>query len=412
MTTDKSNIKIRQATIKDGSIIGKFYFETFAESTSLKYPSRWNWLYIENPFCKTTHELPLWIALDKDRVVGMAGSMQCRFQINQSTIKAAWGCDFRVSRDFRGKGLGKALEKARLSSLNFFSLDMSKVSRLVKTKLGALTGKAALNFLCVKRFEPSLLFKDFLRYLGIKSAETSLIYQIGLKLGAHKLFSTIVVLLFNFRSKKRSAESIKSNLSNLEYKNVDHFDEAVTQLWEKISKGYSLAVCRDSAYLNWKFVQQPHINYQRYIVLNNGELCGVLIFRLGEEPEIPIGTIVEAYTDKGTATLKEMLAFALKSLNEQGALIIRCVSTSAILSEILVNLGFRPFEYYVPVFLLNEKNCSMQQRAIDGEWFLSLGDQDLDEYPRVRQPSLKQIIQVILGKIIGQENLPNEDNSV
>ena len=410
MIRDRSNIKIRRATIEDGSIIEKFYYEAFAESTSLKYPLRWNWLYIENPFFKTTFKLPLWIALDKDRVVGMAGSMQCRFQINQSTIKAAWGCDFRVSSDFRGKGLGKALEKARLSSLNFFSLDMSKVSRLVKTKHGALTGKAALNFLYINRLEPFFLFKDFLRYLHLKINENSAIYKISLTLGLHKVISTIVCSLFNFRSKKKQTLLVDSILSNLEFKNVDYFDEAVSRLWENIGKKYSLAVCRDSTYLNWKFVQQPNINYQRYIVLDKGQLCGILIFRIGEEPEIPVGTIAEAYTSKGSAALKEMIAFAIKSLNDQGALIIKCTSSTAILSEILVDLGFRSFEYYVPVFLLNDKNWLLHQRALEGEWFLSLGDQDLDEYPRASQPSLKQIIQVISGKIIGQENLPNPDS--
>jgi hypothetical protein len=137
-----------------------------------------------------------------------------------------------------------------------------------------------------------------------------------------------------------------------------------------------------------------------------------LIYRLGEEPEIPIGTIVEAFTDQGSAVLEEMLAFALKSLNDQGAFIIKCASTTAILSDILVNLGFRPFEYYVPLFLLNDKDCSLQQSALNGDWFMTLGDQDLDEYPRASQPSLKQIIEVISGKLIGQENLPNQDNSM
>lgn len=412
MNKNVNSIQIRQATIKDGSMIEAFYFEAFPECKSLKYPSRWNWLYLENPFCKETPKLPVWIALDKNRVVGMAGTMQCRFQVAQTTIRAAWGCDFRVLSEFRGKGLGTSLEKARLESSNLISLDMSKISRFVKIRLGALPGKVAIDFFHIQRFEPSLIFKDFLRHLSIKSPETSLIYRIGIKLGAHKLISAIVTFFFNFDSKKKSTFFSKAIPSNLEFKNVDRFDETATKLWENIRKRYSLSVCRDSTYLNWKFVQQPHIDYQRYTVLNNGELCGILIFRLGKEPEMRIGTIVEAYTDRDDVALKEMIGFAARSLYDQGALIIKCTSTTRILSEILVNFGFRPFERHASVFLLKDKNNSLQQEALNGEWFMSLGDQDLDEYPRARQPSLKQIIQAISGKIMGHGKLPDQANSV
>jgi hypothetical protein len=338
--------------------------------------------------------------------------MQCQFQVANTTISAAWGCDFRVSRDFRGKGLGTSLEKARIGSVNFFSIDMSKISRLVKIKLGALPGKSVIDFFHIKRLEPSLIFRDSLRHLQIKSPETSLIYRIGIKLGAHKLISAIVTFFFNYHSKIRSTMLAKANSSNLEFKSVDCFDETATQLWKNISKRYSFTVRRDCTYLNWKYVQQPNINYQRYVVLNNSDLCGILIFRLGKEPEMPIGTIAEAFTDQDDGILKKMIDFAFKSLYDQGAMMIRCASTTTTLSKILINFGFRPFKYHAPVFLLKGKNCLLQQGALKGEWFISLGDQDLDEHPRARQPSLKQIIQVISGKIIGHGDLPNKVNYI
>lgn len=408
MNKDANNIRIRQATVKDTSIIEAFYTEIFPSFSALKYPSRWNWLYLENPFIEPGRDLPVWIAINKDRVVGMAGTIRCPFQIGETTINASWGCDFMVSRDFRGKGLGTALEKARLEPINFFSLDMSKPSRWVKAKLGSVPGRTTTDFLYVKKFQSFQIFEDFLRYMKIKAPKTSILYQIGLKLCVHKLISALITFLFNFHPKKKEGKIAKSSSADLEFKKVDCFDETATRLWENIRKKYSLAVRRDSTYLNWKFVQQPNINYQRFIVLDNGELCGILIFRLGKDPEIPIGMISEVFTDRGNEVLKTMIAFALSSLSDQGALMIQCASSSAAMSQILAQAGFRAIEYYVPMFRIKEENFSLQQTALRAEWLMSLGDQDLDEYPRAGQLSLKQILQVIFGKIIGNENLPNQ----
>ena len=405
---DENCIKIRRATVKDNLMIENFYTEAFPDVSSLKFPSRWNWLYFKNPFCKDNENLPVWIAIHKDRVVGMAGTMQSPFHIGEYIFTAAWGCDFRVLSDLRGKGLGKTLEKARMTN-NFFSLQMSKLSRVVKTKAGGVPGKTTTSFLHVKRFEPFLLFEDLLRYLNIKSARTSLLYQVGIKLHAHKLFSLFITSLFNFYPKMRAAPSNQSNLSNIEFKAVDYFDETATNLWDIIGKKYSLAVRRDSSYLNWKFVKQPHIIYQRFIVLDNGKPCGILIFRLGQEPEIPVGTIAEAYTNRSNSVLKEMISFAIRSLYNQGALMVRCASTMKELSDILSYYGFRPYQHFVPLFLLEDNKAYLQKQALNGEWFMSLGDQDLDEYPHAGQPSLNQIVKIIFGKIIGHEDIPNRD---
>ena len=271
MDKDGNSIKIRQATLKDTLMIEEFYSVAFPNVSSLKYPSRWNWLYFENPFCDFNDVLPVWISVQKDRVVGMAGTMQAPFQIGENIFNAAWGCDFRVLRDLRGKGLGKAIEKARMTS-DFFSLQMSKFSRVVKLRAGGVTGKTTTAYLHVKKFEPFLLFMDLLRYFKIKEPETSLLYRLGLWLRAHKLFSLFITFLFNLYPKMRAAPLDQSNLSNIEFKPVDYFDETATHLWEDIRKKYSLSVRRDSLYLNWKFVKQPHINYQRFLFLITANL--------------------------------------------------------------------------------------------------------------------------------------------
>ena len=42
---------------------------------------------------------------------------------------------------------------------------------------------------------------------------------------------------------------------------IQRFDDSFTELWDELAPKFDLAVRRDAAYLNWKFVAAPHVRY-------------------------------------------------------------------------------------------------------------------------------------------------------
>ena len=46
-----------------------------------------------------------------------------------------------------------------------------------------------------------------------------------------------------------------------EVRTIRHFDERFTRLWERVKGKFAFAVRRDAAYLNWKYIQPPHVRY-------------------------------------------------------------------------------------------------------------------------------------------------------
>ena len=42
---------------------------------------------------------------------------------------------------------------------------------------------------------------------------------------------------------------------------IRHFDGRFTELWERVGSSFGLAVRRDAPYLNWKYVEPPHVRY-------------------------------------------------------------------------------------------------------------------------------------------------------
>ena len=42
---------------------------------------------------------------------------------------------------------------------------------------------------------------------------------------------------------------------------IQRFDDSFTALWDELAPKFALAVRRDAAYLNWKYVSAPHVRY-------------------------------------------------------------------------------------------------------------------------------------------------------
>lgn len=389
---------VRQATFEDEVLIANFYKAIF-DNAQYKYPKRWKWLYERNPFYSDNRSLPIWIAIDQGKVVGMSCLMPQHFWAKQHNLKGAWGHDFRVLPEYRGMGIGTQLQKLRIETGSVFSLDASDVVRRINRKLGYLLGPKVIVYLHVKRFNPQSLFDDMFRYLRLSN--NIWLYKISHILRLPEFISALLKIVFKCRQYRfRISENEKISLT---FKPIDFFPRQVDELWNEIKDQYSLAVIRDHRYLNWKFVNQPHVSYQRFLVYKSSKLCGVLIFRLGQPPELPIGIIAEFYTNQESEILRQMLSFAVSELYRQGSLMIHCSVSTAERSKVLSRMGFIPIRKLLPTFFLGSDSESFYADiAAKGDWLMGFGDQDFDEYRKASHPYLKDLIKASFGRIPGE----------
>src|SRR4029450_6051174 len=49
------------------------------------------------------------------------------------------------------------------------------------------------------------------------------------------------------------------------------FDDSFTDLWERLTPKFDVAVRRDAAYLNWKFATAPHVRYTIAALVPDGK---------------------------------------------------------------------------------------------------------------------------------------------
>jgi hypothetical protein len=385
------DISIRQATKHDEFALSEFYRTAYGNE-KFKYPERWTWLYKDNPFIGD-NALPIWIAKHNNKIVGHTGAMYVPFKLFNEERVGAWSVDTILLPFCRGRGIGKRLQKANQDANDFFaSLSMSDVNRSIKIKLGGVEGASACRFLNTRRLCPDLLIP-----------KESLNKKIGSVLGVSMLnlikwFRCEKIIGFYYlrkiyRATKRSTSSVDS--LGVEFKLVNgRFGDEVDKLWKIVRSQYDITVEKNSLYLNWKYIDQPFTEYQRYFAYKNNKLTGVVIFRIGSPPEPKIGVIVEIIsrdnTEKGISSLMKL---AMKAIYKQKAIAIYFSGSSVDQEAGALKLGFLPVSREALVLHDQLNNDSLFSKK--NKTNLGYGDHDWDQYPRIRQLSITEIRQML-----------------
>ena len=290
---------MRRATEDDSEELQHFYRRAYGEARlKYKFPERWQWLYRNNPSIPDHKSLPIWIASEDGLIVGHTGAMYAQLKMGQDTRLAAWSVDTFVLQKYRGIGLGKRLQQANQDVHEvFISLHMSDANRYIKKEIGAFDGPDAALFVYTEKLHVHSFFERLRKALEKRlSARAS-------ELGWRVLHGSGIFHLISKRYERRLLAIQKDVDFSLEEK-LDfipvkgRFGSEVDTLWGRTRERFDFAVERSKAYLNWRFVDQPHTTYQRFYVFEKGMIKGLVIFRLGSAPEAPVGIIAEIFSIK------------------------------------------------------------------------------------------------------------------
>jgi hypothetical protein len=80
---------------------------------------------------------------------------------------------------------------------------------------------------------------------------------------------------------------------------IRRFDSAFTTLWEKLAPKFDLTVRRDAPYLNWRYIEPPHVRYSVVALKRQGELHGYAVYRHRHEPLGRVTMLVDFLVDPG-----------------------------------------------------------------------------------------------------------------
>lgn len=367
--------------------------EAYNDSLTYKYPHRHKWLFTDNPFVVAKDYYSFYyVKLENGCVAAWACSIVVPLIIEKYKVLAGMSIDTFTLQKYRCKGYGKLLQLTNQNKHDvFLSIGMSEANRRNKIRIGGIPLKPMMVFCKQLKAMHFDTFEE--NYYSTLNKKSKFLAYISKVFNLHTLFKYVVDLLFcNSRIKKvnKRVKYFESTFKEgFVFERINIFDHETQQVWDNYKDNFTFFVDRSCDYLNWKYCQQPHINYLKYKVKLSGKVVGFFVFRHGLKVECNSAIISEVVLiDKYRAIFHYILEYIEKAVKSEGGRYIYIGTTLKSQMRSLVDNQFILFKEYTPI--VNSNNATLKRALVKNELttFITLGDQDLD-YIRIKnQPTI------------------------
>jgi hypothetical protein len=332
--------------------VEQLYRRTFGTQAADAVRLRWDWAR-RNP-ANTSAEPPYWIVREGPTVIAACPHMPVRVSIRGLESDGAWSADPLVVAERQRQGLGEALLRGW--------------DRQSGVALGAGLSDGTRFLLQAKMRWPKPVALGCL----VKPLSRRALRRPSWPMPINRLVSAItlpfVLVVARARPLREHVEVVR------------RFDRGMDRLWERVAPRLDLAVRRDAAYLNWKFIEPPHVRYSVAVLKRDEEAHGYAVYRHLREPQGRVTQIVDFLVDPADERgLKTLLRWVDREARAEDSDKIRCYVQHAKFRRVLRRSGYFVVKANVPI---NAKVNAVQvppdfYDSADG-WHFTWGDGDLD----------------------------------
>jgi GNAT superfamily N-acetyltransferase len=336
----------------DRRAVEALYRRVFGNDAAEASRHRWDWQYRRNPN-NPGHEPEIWIAREGPALVGQYATMPVKLSLKGAEVRGSWGMDVMVAPERQRQGLGEVL---------FRTWD-----RNVGASLGL--GLSDSSY----RLFQKLKWPD----VGpvpclVKPLTRRAFRRPNWPVPINRLVSalTLPVVLIVARTRPLRAE----------VRLIQRFDDSFTTLWDELAPKFDLAVRRDAAYLNWKYVSAPHVRYAIAVLRRDNRNIGYAVYRHLHEPRGRVTLIVDFLADPDDeGALRTLLHWIDREARQADSDKIRVFAMHAGFRRVLRRSGYfqvkSTMEFVVKINGI-EVDPSFYENT--DTWHITLGDSDQD----------------------------------
>jgi len=261
--------EITRFTPDDIKPIHALYRRVFGADAAAAHQLRWDWQYRRNP-C-TPPDGPLtWIAREGPTVVGQHATMPVRLWVTGREVLGAWATDVMVAPERQRQGLGDVLV------------------RTWEQHVGAALG------LGHSQSSAALLSKQGWPSVGpvpvmVKPLTRRALRRPSWPLWMNRFVSAVTLPFVRIIARARPLRA--------EVVPFRRFGDEFTELWDRLAPKFDFAVRRDAPYLNWKFLEPPHVRYSMVALKRADALLGYAVYRHLHEPRGRVTLLVDFLVD-------------------------------------------------------------------------------------------------------------------
>lgn len=324
---------------------------TFGTQAADALRLRWDWLR-RNP-SNASGQPPFLIVREGPTVIAACPLMPVRVSLRGLDTEGAWASDPLVAAERQRRGLGEALLRAwdRQSGVAL-GIALSEGTRFLLEKI---------------RWPPPITLGCLVKPLSRRALRRP-----TWPTPVNRFVSAVTLPFVRVVARARPLRE--------QVDMVRRFDRDIDRLWDRVAPRLDLAVRRDAAYLNWKYIEPPHVRYSVAVLQRDDEPHGYVVYRHVREPQGRVTQIVDLLTDPDDERgLKTLLRWVDREARAEDSDKIRCYALHAKFRRVLRRSGY--FVVKSNVLLSARVNAvkvppDFYEKS-DG-WHFTLGDGDLD----------------------------------
>jgi len=157
---------------------------------------------------------------------------------------------------------------------------------------------------------------------------------------------------------------------------IKRFDTEIDILWDKVRNNFNVIVPRTKEYLNWRFTDNPSVEYKVCFFKDKGTVRGYIVLKIYDSGTSKIGHIIDLISESNEKITLDLLAFAYDYFLKNNVLDIFCWSPpESRYDSLLKGEGFAIVEEKT---WFGYRFLSKNEQPINRkDWYLTMGDSDV-----------------------------------
>jgi len=370
---------IRRATTGDMSRLIDFVDVTYGKGAPFKGYNRQNWQFQDTPFKRESSADPtIWIATVENKIIGTIAVQDGSLWLAGRTVPAGWVVDVMVHPEIRGQGLSHKIHDLVMMERDLLvTLTMAAATRRVAERAGCLTLGPVGQFILPNR----LSGRTVARFLNFKSQFGSPLRRRALSTFAATGLGPALIgagarTIAAIRQSGTPALDATRRTRIIE---IDYFPDEVDDLWNRLRPKFPASFERSAKFLNWRFVACPDLKYRRFLLYRDNQLAGYLVTRTGEPVELPVGVVVDVFTNPDdTEALDLLVAHGMEVLRPKAEYLEAAASHPA-WQKALRRAGFLPTRTMRPTIVCTQAELRSELEDMLDNWHFTKADHDWDQ---------------------------------
>jgi GNAT superfamily N-acetyltransferase len=374
---EKGAVEVRRATKADLPAIMRFVQDCYGASAPFKGPARWRWQFLQTPYGDAADpEPPVWIAVVGGEVVGQIALQQARMFVGGQRAPAGWIVDVMVRPEFRGRGLSHQIHDALVASgKTLVTLTMAPATRRIAERAGALTLPPVYEMIRPRRLSGRTLVRALRERVERRSGSLRLTGRlfVGSVVGPALAAGSINTLAPFAGLRGRCDANI-----TITHPAKPPLKEAEA-LFLSCAQTYEALFDRGADFLDWRFGRVPDLDYRWSVARRDGVLCGLAVWRLPHEAELPVGVLTDVIARPDDPGAQDELVASALALMHEGTEAVLAGASHPAQVESLKRHGFFVIRTHRPTIVTLDEGLLRQLRERPSTWRLSKGDHDWDQ---------------------------------